>query len=364
MFSEELNNKNYDLYMEKVFMKWRFILSLVFLPAALMLLNGCGSGEAENNQSLEEIRSEQGVPVEIEVVKLRSFEKYLSYFSKLAGIKEATKGAMVGGKIQKIRNRIGDHVNEGAIVVEFPTDVPSMQYEQAKTAYENAKRNYERMKALLAAGETSQSNYDAVEMQYIVAKRNFESVKQVLFIDAPFSGTIIDIKVNEGDYVKNEAYLFTVAQLHKMRAKIWVSEKEISHFKRGMKAVADIGGKEYTGTVAEISMAIDPYKQAFFVEVEFDNSKRELRSGVTADIKVLVYSNPKAIVIQRNLISSDTQGNFVYLEKDNTAHKRYLSTGQESGIDIEVLSGLQEGDRLIISGAAQLEDGIKVNVIK
>ena len=274
------------------------------------------------------------------------------------------KAAGLIRKIEKINAVVGSYVKEKQVIVEFDTYNPAVQYDQAKTAYENLAKNYERMKALLAAGETSQSNFDGVETQYLVAKRNYESVHQMLFVESPFDGTIVDVKVNAGDNVKSDTHLFTVSQLHKMRSKIWVSEKEIVQFKKGMKAVTEFAGQTFTGRVVEISLAMDPARQSFYVEVEFDNPKGVLKSGITTEIKILVYENPNAVIISRNLINNDENGSFVYIADNGKAVKTYITNGNDSGINYEIKNGLQPGQLLIVKGSAQLEDGSKIKVIQ
>lgn len=328
-----------------------------------LILISC-SEDKQDAKSMDEIRNEEGIPVKIDTIRYQPFNKYLTFFSKLTGIKEATKASIVGGKIEKINASVGDYVKEKQIIVEFDTYNPSVQYEQAKSAYENLKKNYERVKALLEIGETSQANFDAVETQYLVAKRNYESVRQMLFIEAPFDGILVDLKVNVGDNLKGDVPLFTVSQTNKMRSKIWVSEKEISQFRKGMKAITEYNGQQFVGKVVEISMAMDPAKQAFFVEVEFDNPKGIIKSGVTNEIKILTYENPKAIIIQRNLINNDENGNYVFVIQNDKAIKKYITTGNESGLFYEVSNGLEIGDLLVTKGASQLEDGSKVKVIQ
>jgi RND family efflux transporter MFP subunit len=341
--------------------------SIVKLVSAIifttLFLTSCGDDKPDA-KSMDEIRKEEGIPVQVEEVKYQPFNKYLTFFSKLTGIKEATKGSIVGGKIEKINASVGDYVREKQIIVEFDTYNPGVQYEQAKSAYENLKKNYERVKALLEAGETSQANYDAIETQYIVAKRNYESVRQMLFIEAPFDGILVDMKVNVGDNVKGDVPLFTVSQTNKMRSKIWVSEKEISQFKKGMKAITEYNGQQFIGKVVEISLAMDPAKQAFFVEVEFDNPKGIIKSGVTNEIRILTYEKPNAVIIQRSLVNNDEKGSYVFVVENNKAVKRYITNGNESGLLYEVSNGLQVGDMLVVKGASQLEDGSKVKVIQ
>jgi len=338
------------------------VLSLLPIVFVLFFI-GCG-GDEEPAKSMAQIQQEDGIPVQVETVGYMPFEKYQNYFGKLAGIKEATKGAPFGGRIAKINYKVGDYVEANQVVVEFPVDEPGSMYETAKVTYENSKRMYERTKVLLEAGETSQVNFDNVEAQYLVNKRNYENAKQLTFIEAPFSGTIIDIKVNVGDNVNKDAPLFTVAQLYKMRVRIWITEKEINQIKKGLTAEIVFGGKTYTGTVVDKSLALDPAKQAFYAEVEFDNSKREIKSGVTVEVKVLIYKNPKAIIIPRNIVMSDDGGQYVFVDKDGVAEKRYITNGQESGVEYEISSGLQVGDKLVVHGGSQLTNNAKLKVIQ
>ncbi len=343
--------------------KNKIIVLIIFMTGTMLLLQSCGSKEQEEVKSMEQIREEEGVPVKVEILTYKPFVKELSFISKLQGIKEATKGAIIGGKIEKINARVGDAVKKDQVIVEFDLSNPGSMYEQAKAAYENSMKTYERMKSLLEAGETAQANFDAVEAKYLVDKRNFETQKQMVHIEAPFGGTIVDIKVNEGDNVKNDVYLFTVAQLNRMRTKIWVSEKEISLLKKGMVAITEFNGVKYYGKITEISLSADPYKQAFYAQVEFDNPKRELKSGVTLDIKIRVYENPKALIIPRNLVMNDDKGSYVFIANNSNAEKRYVHNGSDSGIYYEISSGLNEGDKLIVQGQALVEDGIKIKVI-
>lgn len=341
----------------------KFISLMFFIFIISISIISCGEDKPET-KSMDELRNEEGIPVKVEEIKYQPFTKYLTFFSKLTGIKEATKASIVGGKIEKINATVGDYVREKQVIVEFDIYNPGVQYEQAKSAYENLKKNYERVKALLAAGETSQANYDAIETQYLVAKRNYESVRQMLFIEAPFDGILVDMKVNPGDNVRADVPLFTVSQTNKMRSKIWVSEKEISQFKKGMKAVTEYDGQQFIGKVVEISLAMDPARQAFFVEVEFDNPKGIIKSGVTNEIRILTYEKPNAIIIQRSLVNKDENGNYVFVVQNNKAVKKYITNGNESGLYYEVSGGLQVGDLLVVKGASQLEDGSKVNVIQ
>lgn len=359
-----INNKTEINEIMKI-TKVKSLMVLTLLSAAAVATAvSCGSEEKVESKSMQQLQSEQGIPVAVEIVEYKPFQKYLSYFSQLYGIKQTTRGAMIGGRIEKVNAKVGDAVKKDQVIVQFPTDSPSIGFEQAKSAYENAQKTYERMKTLLATGETSQANFDGAETQYLVAKRNYETQKQLLFLEAPYDGVITEIMVNEGDNIKANDPVFTMAQLSKMRAKVWATEVEVKSIKVGMPVIAVINDKEYRGIVDELSVGIDPARQAFYAEVEFDNSGRSLQSGVTADIRLLVYQNPKAVIIQRNLVMQDENGSYVFVLKNSQAEKRYIRNGNENGLYFEVSEGLQMGDKLIVKGASQLVDGTKVNVIQ
>jgi membrane fusion protein (multidrug efflux system) len=345
------------------FRKINFALRLALLAGIVFLMQSCGKDE-QTEKSITQIQQEEGIPVRVSEIKLRPFIKYLSFYSNLTGIKEATRGAIVGGKIEKLNFKVGEFIKEDQVVVQFPTDQLAAQYEQAKSAFENSEKTYERMKALLKAGETSQANFDAAETQYNVAKSNFKAAKDMIFIDAPFDGYLVDLKVNEGDNVKNDAHLFTMAQLYKMKAKVWVTDKEIGFIKKGMKAELKYNNKIYNGIVTDVSLGIDPMKQAFYAEIEFPNPKMELKNGTTVEPKILVYQNKNAVIIPRNLVQKDEKGTFVFVEQNQKAVKKYIMNGMDSGIEYEVKNGLKEGDKLITQGGTQLSDGAKVNVIQ
>lgn len=111
----------------------------VLIISSAVLLTFCGDEEKTKQNT-----DEYSIPVKVEKVKYQPFEQFLTFYSKLMGIKEATKGAMIGGKIERVNFSVGSFVRERDIVVEFDTYNPAIQYQQAKTAYENLKKNYEK----------------------------------------------------------------------------------------------------------------------------------------------------------------------------------------------------------------------------
>lgn len=344
------------------FKSYLMSMATIFAVGSFLLFS-CSKEEKAQAKSMEQIQKEEGIPVKIEVLGTKDFVKNLNFYSQLSGIVESTKMSMVGDKVKKLRYKLGDAVKEGQVVMEFPTDNPRLQFDQARIALENAEKTYKRMSELLKAGETSQQTYDNVETQYLVAKRNFESLKQMLWVEAPVSGNIVALFVKEGEDIGPDKPMFTVAQINRLKAKFWVSESEIRYINMGAYATIISSGKEYPAKISEIAFAMDPRTRAFQVEAQLDNPRRELKSGMTVDIRIKTYENANALVIPRSLIQRDHEKRYVWVDGGGIASRKYIETGEESGIDVEVISGLSAGDKIITQGASMLEEGIKLNVI-
>ncbi len=339
-----------------------------FLIAAVLcgsvLISSCEKEQKEPPKSMEQLQNENGLPITIEKITKNGFSKKLSFYSTLSGIKEATIGAPIGGKIEKINVKVGDYVKEDQIVVQFPTDSPSMQYEQAKAALELSEKLYKRMRALLETGEISQQSFDNAETQYLVDKRNYETIRQALFVEAPFDGIVTNVALNEGDNIKSETPILSIAQLNTLKTKIWLSDTEINQIKKGMVAKTKWLGDNYTGKVTEVSLSKDKRQQAFYAEIQFPNSDRKLKSGLTLDIDVVSETADSIFVLQRNYVFEEAGKKYVFIEKNGTAERREVKTGTESGIEVEIIDGLNEGDHLINCCFNKLENGMKVQVVK
>lgn len=325
---------------------------------------GCSREEQKESRSMEQIQKEEGIPVTVEAVSQQKFDKQLTFFGKFKGDRETIIGAMIGGRVEKINFRPGDDVKKDDVIIEFPEDSPASQFQQAKSGYENSEKTYKRMKSLYEKGEIAQAQFDGAETKYMVDKRNYETMTDMLKLDAPYNGTITELMVHEGDNVKSKTALFTIAKLDKMKIRIWLSDSERMTIKKGMKAIATVEGKTFVGKVSELSLSVNPMKNAFYADLVFTNNKREIFAGSTADIQIITYEKNNAVVIPRNLVKDESGKKYVYLAGDNMAEKRYVTISNESGTGYEIESGLKEGDKLIVKGSSKLDNGTKIKVIK
>ncbi|MCP4752912.1 MAG: efflux RND transporter periplasmic adaptor subunit [Proteobacteria bacterium] len=325
-----------------------------------------GSCEKEKTaaKSMKQIFDEKGVPVRIQAVKPREFSTYFSYHASLSGIEESSAYAAFGERVEAIDAKVGDEVKKGQVIVTFPDDNSEARYNQAKVGYENARIGFERMSRLRSSGGISEQEYDNVKAQYKVAEANWDAVRKMIKVTAPIDGRISKINVSKSQNVRRGAELFTVSRTDRVKAQIWISEKEILEVTEGMPAQAYWNGRQLKGEVVRVDRAINANHQAFGAQVDFDNPDERVRSGVTAEIRILTYTNPQALVVEKRLLMSERQQKYLFLSYAGQARKVPVTAGRRQGLDVEILNGLRPDDAIVTAGHQQLVDGTKTNIIQ
>jgi RND family efflux transporter MFP subunit len=175
---------------------------------------------------------------------------------------------------------------------------------------------------------------------------------------------ITQINVQESDNVNPGDELFTVSQTDRLKAKIWVSENDISSIRKGDEAKATWNGDLIEGRVMQVDMSLNSHMQAFGVVVEFDNPSRILPSGVNAEITLISKLDNESIFVERKNILRQKNESIVFVAANGTAQRRIIELGDAVGLAVQVTRGLQEGDLLITEGQMLLNDGDKILVIK
>lgn len=340
-------------------MKIRWIIPVII---TILLLVGCAQQEREETKNLDQIYREEGIPIEIELMQPKVFVKELCYNAFLSGIKQSAAAAMIGGRIEKVHVKTGEFVNKDKVMFEFPEDAPAGQLSQVRSAFELAKKTYERMRNLYDKGGISKQELDGVETQYKVAEANLDAVLQMLKVRAPISGYVVSVNVRETDGVHAKDVLAFVADTSKLKARVWATEEEVCQIKKGQKASVEWNEIRLEGKVIEVAIAMDRAHNAFGVDLVFDNPGNTCKTGVIGEIKIQTYKNEAAFVLERSSVKSDNSGNYIFKEMNNKAKKVNVKVGKESD-ELEIIEGISSGDRVITKGLNLVYDNAKTKVV-
>ncbi len=341
----------------------KFIFVFMGFILALNIFSGCASDKKEA-KNMQQIYKDEGTPVKVKVAVKSNFKKELTYNAVLSGIEESSASAMIGGRVEKVLVKVGDFVKKDQVLVTFPEDAPSTQYYQSKAAYENSLSTYERYKTLFEAGGVSAQNLDNVKTQYEVNKANWETISKMVNVLSPISGFVTKVSVTNTEDVRKEAVLVTVADLRKIKASIQVSEEEINDVQKGGKAIAEWQNHKIDGIITQVDMAMDPITQSFNADIVFENPNAVVKAGVTADITIISNSlGYESITLQRKDLVKKGNDFYVFVYQNEKAVMKKVELGKSSGVNVEILSGINEGDKIITEGQSFIDNNSKVKII-
>ncbi len=346
-----------------------FTLALFTLPAC------SGDGEAVQQQS-EEVETEVSKAQKQEVLSHKSFN------GSLKSEVRSEIGTKVMGEVEAIPVNIGDKVSKGTLILKIKDDDLEAKKSQAKAGLEEARirleaveNDYNRFKTLYEQGSATSKEWDDIRTQFQATKARVQGAESQLEeindlltytqIKAPYDGVIAAKYVQVGDIASPGRPLLAVEQSGRFKVAATLPESEISSIKQGDTVQVNIPAVKAGGMqalVTEVSASGSPQSRQFQVEFRLIQTAgiEGLRSGMFAE--VLIRDNSSAIIaIPLEALVTRGQLTGVYtLSSQDEALLRWIRIGSATGNMVEVLSGLQEGERYVADGSAIARDGIKV----
>ena len=340
---------------------------ILLILTAITILISFGCSSKKENTDEEKITGKGAVYVETAKVIKKDIYSYIEYAGKLEAVNIVDVVPNISAIVEDILVKEGDFVEKGKLLA----ILDSTQLKQAQLKFENVKKTYARMKELKNKGSLEQSKFDEVETGYKAAKTGYEFLLKHTNVRAPISGIISYISVKENETfspaaptVLGKPCLFRLINLDKMKAKINVSDKDITYIKIGQRVLIKIDSNpddEFIGKVSFVSPQADRLSGTFLCKIEINNKEHLLKHLQFARIKILTNISKNTLVIPQNaLINSD----IVFVIENNIAQKRTVTTGIQNEYEIEILSGISENEVVAIRGNVGLKDNLPVQSIK
>ena len=336
------------------------VITLMML--LMFWLSGC-TEKPEQSPGLEQIHQEQGLPVQTVTLQPVPFSTWIHFNTTLQGIEQSNRLADIGATVDRVLASVGDPVVKDQVIVTFPTEHPQAHFEQSRVAYENAAAALARLESLFGEGGVSRQELDNVRLQYDLAEANWNLSRRTVEREAPISGRITSLLVRPSDNVVPEDHLFTVARTDSMRTRVWLSEEEFLQVNVGTPVVISWQGMTFNGSIVQLDQAINRDHGGFGATLLFPNPVDLLKPGITVEAKIRTYHNPAALVVAfPQLVNDPTAGQAVYLAEGDQALLHPVTTGRRQGLNLEITSGLQGGEQLIVTGQQMLEDGTLIRL--
>jgi multidrug efflux pump subunit AcrA (membrane-fusion protein) len=209
----------------------------------------------------------------------------------------------------------------------------------------------------------------AAQAQVQAAKAHYESAAaQVAYaeIRSPLDGVIADRPLNLGEMASAGSPLFTIVNISRVVARVNVPAQQASALHVGDKATVSGAGGDLAGKITVVSPAVDPSTTTLQVWVEAPNPAEKLKLGSTVQVSMDAGAIPDAIVVPVSaLLASDEGGEKVMIAgSDSLAHEHKVEVGVRSRGNVQIVSGVEPGDRVITQGALGLDDKAKIEIAK
>lgn len=277
------------------------------------------------------------------------------------------------GTLTSLNVKAGQRVSKGQVLGRIDDAGMSQQLASLENQYALAKTSFERQKNLWAKKIGSEIQFLQAQTQMISAQKGVAQMRAQLsktVIRAPFSGTIDEVFAERGQVVApSQQGLMRIVNLGNMYVSTTVPESYIGKLKVGTEVDVFLKslGKTYKGKVRQVGNFINPNNRSFGIEVGVPNPENLLRPNQVANLKIMDYSNKKAIVVPTNVVQEDGEKNkFVFIVansngKTGTAKKVLVEIGKSSDNVTEIVSGLSANDIIVTEGVNSISEGMKLN---
>jgi RND family efflux transporter MFP subunit len=349
------------------------------LALLVALLAGCDAGDAPTQSAQPASR-----PVKTFVLEGGQADDKRNFPARIDASRRAELGFRVPGMVKDILVKEGDTITEGAVMARLdPTDL-QIVLKDREASYDNAKRNFERGRELIGAGNISRLDYDRMEANFKSAEAAYQRAQQDLAyseLKAPFPGRLAKRHVERFEEVAAKQTIFSLQQIDDLDVKIDLPESLIRSFRIDRDENPDsisgsvpatvafdgMLGQDFELRVKEVATKADPKTQTFEVTLSMHNPETfVLLPGMTATVTLNLSGIARASSsrwIPATAVAADANlAPYVWLLDPGsmTLLRKSVRTGRMDGNQIEVIEGLSGGDEIVAVGLSHLAENMQV----
>ncbi|MFC1616877.1 efflux RND transporter periplasmic adaptor subunit [Candidatus Margulisiibacteriota bacterium] len=337
---------------------------LPILLISVLLVSSCTKGVSKKTGKAEK------APISIKVLSITEnpFSTKLKITSETIPYQDINLSTQAGGYVEKMNFEVGDYVKKGTVLAEINTKMAHASLNAANAAYKGARQAYLRQKRLFRKKLVSEQVYETVKTQYEQAKAQKE-ITEINYnnsrITAPITGFITSKQIDQNELAFPGAVIYNLVNLKKLKIIVGATQDDIPYIqKKDIKIYIPSLERSYEGQINSISTKANVRNKTFPIEVLFDNYNQIVRAGVLAEVCIPTKSFAKAISIRYDYIIEKGPEKYVFLAKKGLAKLQLVILGERNENEVRIKSGLVAGDKLIIEGHRNIEDGQKIQVIE
>ena len=343
------------------------IIGMLAILSATAINLGCGKDSQSKPKDKKDVAA---IPVEVALVGTGNIAAYFSGTATLEAEGDASVVAKVGGVVKQIMVEEGGYVKAGQILAKLDDEKLTVQLAQAEANLNKLENDFRRNEELFNKKLVSAEVYQRAKFEYDSQKAAFDMTKldhDYASIRAPISGVVAQRMIKVGNMVLPNTPTFRITDFDPLLAVLHVPEREMSKLRVGQPAsltVDAIANADFTGRIARVSPVVDPTTGTIKVTVEVRDPSRQLKAGMFGRVNVVHDVHTNTLLVPKGAVIAEDAESVVFVVQDSVAYRKLVKTGYINGANIEVLEGLNAGEKIVTTGQGSLKDSSKVEIVK
>lgn len=326
----------------------------------IALLMSC-SGEKKEDTTVD---APEKVKVKVEPVSSQDVDQRGEFTATVEANISNKIAPQSSFRIAKLFAEVGDHVKQGQLLVKMD----ETNLKQAKVQLDNQEIEFKRVDELYKVGGASKSAWDAQKMSYDVALETYRNLEENTQLLSPVTGIVTARNYDAGDMYNNGEPIYVVEQIHPVKLLVNVSESLFTKVKKGNEVEVRLdvyGDQVFKGYVSLVYPTIDPTTRTFPVEVKIANNDERVRPGMFARVTMNFGTQDHVVAPDRAIVKQSGAGDrYIYVYKDGKVSYQKVELGRRMGDKYEIVSGVEDGDLVVVTGQSRLTNGMEVEVEK
>ena len=348
---------------------------LLLVTLTSLLLVACGGNDSSAKGS-DKAAGKGGAPggkqrvlkVEGYVAELGSQSKSFKTMATLVPKNSVSLSAATSGRLVSLKAKDGALVKKGELLAKIDDSELRAQLKQAESNKMLAEQKEQRIRNLFEKNGATKQDLESVEASLKSAQASVELIRAQLAkteVRAPFSGKLGFVEVSVGAWLNSGTPIAELSEVDHLKAKFALPQRYASVIKEGDKIMLKDAERhvEKEGVVSALDAVISESSRTRRVMVDVENANGEFIAGSFVSVDVAMESsNVESFTIPSEALILDREGAYVFVCNQGKAKIKHVTTGLRTPMSVQVLSGLDVGDTVIVSGIVSLRPGIAVNI--
>jgi membrane fusion protein, multidrug efflux system len=303
----------------------------------------------------------KATPISVMTVEPQSFKSFIEVQSSITGDENIYAVPQASGIVKSLLVRSGQRVSKGQTLAMLDAGPVDQQIRSAESQLSLQKQLYEKQQKLWAQNIGSEVQLLQAKTQYenALAQRQAAIEQRNMYkIVSPISGVVDEVDAQVGVMSSPMLNGIRVVSKDKLKATASLGENYLGKVQQGDPVTLEFSdlNESLRTKVSYVAQSVDPISRAFNVEVKL-GSNGKLHPNMSCKMKIANYENNNAIVVPVSVIQKTAGGDLLYIVDGNKAKAVYVETGKNANGMVEVLAGLKAGDKVIIAGYQDLDNG-------